>query len=359
MRAADAAAAGPSALCWDWQTAFPCNVNESDLDPAMQSLPPEHDMPTDMIFCLVRYEIADFIRRTWLDVQNRAPDFSGSEFGHPLIPLAEKLRAIEGFEQKLQVRYLYRCDSHIALHIMTKYYATYAISKMRIAAYATSAQPSPENDQTIPTQRREKIMHVCLDAIEAYTGCCTNRELEKFAWFLHSSVPFLAYVHLLFHLRYRPSGSLADRAWKTVTTETDVHGRPRWIWGPSPSGDSEPEDSAMQLAFANLTVKAWEVRESTFETDQDFTVPILITNMREKLKRHQRQRTGWTDASDLSDEKSQHQQADSAYFTLPSKETLPQNTFELQLPMQDMPMDSEFAIFDYWNTLLPGNSFAD
>lgn len=132
-------------------------------------------------------------------------------------------------------------------------------------------------------------MRVCPDAIEAYTACFTNKALEGFIWFLTSSVPFLAYVHLRFNLRYRPSGELADRTWAVVTTETDVFGRPRWIWELSPS-QKEPEDSAMQLAFANLTVRAWETREAALKDKHPVQVPALVTKMREKLAVHRNQR---------------------------------------------------------------------
>jgi hypothetical protein len=90
-----------------------------------------------MIFCWVRYEIANFLRQICVEAQNQQPDFSGSEFGNPCISLADKLKAIDDFEERLQVKYLNHCDLHTALHIMTRYYAVYAISKMKITAYDT------------------------------------------------------------------------------------------------------------------------------------------------------------------------------------------------------------------------------
>jgi hypothetical protein len=143
---------------------------------------------------------------------------------------------------------------------------------MKIAAYGPS----------MGREWQENIMYVCLEAIEAYNECATEPSLMRFTWFLTTSIPFLAYVNLLFNLRYRANGELADRAWETVATRTDAFGRPRWLWSLSAS-PLEPHDSAIQLAFASLSVKAWEAREAAIESDLSLNAPPLITMMKEKL----------------------------------------------------------------------------
>lgn len=362
IQLAEKAAAGPSALSWDWHTALPLNVNESELHPEMKTEPLEHQLPTDMIFCLVRFEIACFVRQTWREVQNQVPDFGGSEFGSPSTPLADKLRAIDAFAQSLQARYLKNCDLNTPLHIMTRYYATYAISKWKISAYTTASQTDQSVDQKVTEERQESLMRVCVEAIEAYTACFTNPALERFNWFLTSSVPFLAYVHLLFNLRHRPAGELADRAWAVITTKTDVHGRPKWIWGLSPSRE-EPEDSAMQLAFANLTVKAWEAREAALRDKHPAQVPDLVIKMRDKLTIYRNKHAAANAAADM-------QPATQAFQEIPTHQTRPftigpdpraapsVSYGTLQAPVENIFIDNDLAIFDE-NTLLPGSSFWD
>ncbi len=51
---------GQSLLPRNWNTRAPHNVNDSDLFPGMTSIQPK-DGPTDMIFCLMQYEISKFL----------------------------------------------------------------------------------------------------------------------------------------------------------------------------------------------------------------------------------------------------------------------------------------------------------
>lgn len=340
-RAAETAAAGPSALCWDWHTTLPRNVNECDIHPEMKMLPSEHVLPTDMIFCLVRYEVVGFLRDVWLGVQKKDADFCGSEFGHPSIPLVDKLNAINGLEIKLQAKYLQHCDSQTALHILARYYAVYTISKMKIAAYATAPQSE---------QHQEKLMQTCLDAIEAYIACWADSAIEKFLWFLATTVPFLAYVHLLFHLRLRPSGELADRAWAVVTTATDVDGRPRWTWGLNPSRD-EPEDSAMQLALANLVVKAWEAREAALGGEYKYSTPTpaLVIKMQDQLSRRGKMKEN----AKIPSQRSFANAAGQSQQLAGEDAILRASTGDASLPspLQDMPMDYELPLFGSWDTM--------
>ena len=54
---------GQSLLPRNWNTRPPHNINDSDLFPTMASIQPK-DGPTDMIFCLMQYEIAKLIVHT-------------------------------------------------------------------------------------------------------------------------------------------------------------------------------------------------------------------------------------------------------------------------------------------------------
>src|SRR3954462_14693924 len=39
---------------------LPANLNDSDLTPSMTSMPVSYDRPTEMILCLMRYEVGRF-----------------------------------------------------------------------------------------------------------------------------------------------------------------------------------------------------------------------------------------------------------------------------------------------------------
>ena len=194
---AEAAVAGPSSSSWDWQVVLPRNVNESDITSEMSAMPLEHQLPTDMLFCIVKYEILEFRRRIWASVQEHGLNFRSNEFKSPTVSISDKLNAIDSLQQQLESQYLSQCDPTTTLYTITQYYTTYSLSKMRIAAYTTIPQG--------------KLMEICIEVIEAYTSCLWSRMLDRFNWFLISTAPFLAYVHLLYNLRRYPTSMLTNR----------------------------------------------------------------------------------------------------------------------------------------------------
>ncbi|CRK11076.1 hypothetical protein BN1723_017204, partial [Verticillium longisporum] len=56
-------------LPWGWDTKIPSNVNDADLFPGSTEPLQPREGPTEMIFCILLYEIGKFIS------QNRLPDF--------------------------------------------------------------------------------------------------------------------------------------------------------------------------------------------------------------------------------------------------------------------------------------------
>jgi hypothetical protein len=106
-RAAGMSAVGTSILSFTWNTKLPLNVNESDSSSEMGVLPQGHKRTTDMTFCLIRCEIAEFLRQIRA---TRVIDVKWGEFGNPSVPLADKLVRIHDFEQHLHTKYLNYCD---------------------------------------------------------------------------------------------------------------------------------------------------------------------------------------------------------------------------------------------------------
>jgi len=69
---------GQSLLPHSWDTKRPNNIHDADLYPAMTSLQPR-DGPTDMIYCLVSYEMAKMM----VDTPNLEAVILGNEVSSP------------------------------------------------------------------------------------------------------------------------------------------------------------------------------------------------------------------------------------------------------------------------------------
>ena len=279
-RAAELSACGTSILSSDWNVPFPLNVNENDIKPDADTLPESIEGVTDMVFCLLRCEIAEFLRH--IRSQKRV-DFRWNEFSSLSQSLADKLDVIELFQKHIYTKYIDRCDSAIPVHVLTRYYALHCLSKMRIVAYRTLSYPDRPLTRAAMLERQDKLMCICIEAIEGYHHCSKNKLLKEFSWFSTSCFPFLAYVHLLFNLRTRTDGALVDRAWDILTV---WNGNPRWLSALNPTpfgtGDETIQRAFAKLALAKIFLAAWDARRSA-QANIGPEEPDLIVRMREKL----------------------------------------------------------------------------
>lgn len=379
-RAAEVSGAGTSTLGCGWNTKFPLNVSESELTPEAEVLPQGHEHATDMIFCLVRCEIAEFLRqiRAKANIEGR-----WSEFSNPCVSLLDKLAAIDAFEKHLQTTYLVHCDHRTTVHALARHYAIQSIAKMKIVAYGALSPRSRQDHPSVSDERHDRLMQVCIEAIEAYHQCVANRSLMRFAWFLAGNVPFLAYVHLLSDLRNRPKGDLVERAWEVVTSRNDVFGRPESLKG---FGRRllEAKDGTLQTAFAELVVRAWDARQAALGSESHIPVPPMVRKMRETLAATK----GWSaeDApiktwvtQEKSDVKSVSVPTNGSIGNCPRSTSMYPNIIRLSksgssprvedpiphtlnstnmadMPSDRLPMHDELYELDYWQTLLPPES---
>ena len=97
-RAAEVFGTGTSMLNGEWSAKLPFNLNDSELTPEMTSLPHGHGRASEMIFALVRCEVAKFVcnKKGGLKRDGSRRDSSRSS-----TPLSEKLEAIRVFEAHL------------------------------------------------------------------------------------------------------------------------------------------------------------------------------------------------------------------------------------------------------------------
>ena len=73
---------------------LPANLNDADINPDMMELPAVHSGPTEMIFCLLRYEFGKFLNT------------NGKKLHNPAVSLAEKDRLVDELEDHLERNFL-------------------------------------------------------------------------------------------------------------------------------------------------------------------------------------------------------------------------------------------------------------
>jgi hypothetical protein len=222
-----------------WDVPLPLNVNDSDLTPNMIITPRDHLGATEMTFCLVMYEIAIFLRRSAAIIY----------FGASLLEsLPNKDKVLDELDETLERKFLRYCDPVIPLHILTGSVVRIVCGKLRF----TLCHPRQFQDggASMGAKEKDKLFETCLIMIERDNILHSTESIRGFKWRMDHQFQVDAFVYLLSELRFRPSGTLADKAWSEIS-ETFSH-RPNMI---------SDVENPLFVAIGNLTLKSWEVRD--------------------------------------------------------------------------------------------------
>lgn len=256
-RVSELSGAGYSILSYIWTTKPPLNVNDSDLFPDMKDPPLESKGATEMLYVLQRCEVANMLQK----VRNGSVGETHEE----------KDAAIMKLQQSMSERWERYCDLSVPLHLLTTLMSDAAIGKMLMGL----RHPHLMNTSVQPATEKDRLFLIALRMVEVHNAMLGTPTLKRFMWHICTNFPFPAHVYLLYALRQRTTGPLVERAWNAFGD----HYKNRRAAG-SLSHMAKHRDSALQIAIANMTIKAWDARE------RDVTgveVPKFVLHLRYRL----------------------------------------------------------------------------
>ena len=236
---------GTSVPAYFWDTKLPLNVNDSDLNLNMRELPVENPGLTEMLFCLLRYEIDKFLREC--SPQNTF-DGSSQMLSNPAISIADKDNAIDALERLLEQKFLRHCDPSIPLHFLSLMVAKFSICMMRLQSH----HPRQNSDGGMRISQEEKtlLFSNSVKAMEYENLIHSNSGTQRFLWNVAVHFQYNALIYTLSELRYRMVGVEIDRAWQQIEEFYEHH----------PEILTERKN-ALYVAIGNLTIKTWEARD--------------------------------------------------------------------------------------------------
>ena len=253
---------------YSWTTLFPSNVNDNDLFVGMRDIPVESGRPTDMLFVSLRCEVFEFIRSLQAT--------RGSS-------MDAKNKAIDAFEKHLESKYLKHCDPSAPLHSISNLMARLEIWKLRSGVF--TPQLIPDLRREIPQNDRDIVFSACLRVLEFHNTMLAMTNVQKFVWYSFTNPPFPAYLYLLCGLRTRTHDDLADRGWTQIADHAENRER-HGTW------DNSRKSNPLRLAIANLTLKAWNARESARSQFLPvLPIPRFISVLRDQLPSKRLQNT--------------------------------------------------------------------
>jgi hypothetical protein len=124
--------AGAGYPAWaKFDTKPPLNISDSDISPTMKDPPLEKEGATEMIFCCLRYEVGQALRRTGTALRS---DDSSCHTSQEISLVGLKDKAIDELEILFEKKFVRYCDPAIPLHYLVTIVAKSVIGTMRIMA---------------------------------------------------------------------------------------------------------------------------------------------------------------------------------------------------------------------------------
>ena len=260
---------GTSVLANLCDTKLPLNVNDSDLNPSMKEIPIEHTGPTEMVFCLIRCHVGEFLMQS---KSTSAFDAGWGKLSSDAWSLAEKDRAIDEFEGLLERKFLRYCDPSIPLVFISAIIARSTICRMRLVAH--HPRQYPDKGASLTQKERDIIFSISLKMIEYDNLFLSTDSTKRFLWHAKTHFQLDAFVYAVTELLHRRvAGELAERAWQQIIAVFEH--RPNII---------TDTKNPLFMAVGTLTLRAWESRNATFthqyRNSSNATEPYFINTLR-------------------------------------------------------------------------------
>lgn len=234
-----------------WDTDRPRNLSDSDLSPSMQELPNNRRGATEMLFCEIRFEIGDCMRRMKV-MEHQLPEASISQ------RIVAKEQAIDMFEERLEDRYLRDCDPSIPFHQMALYLARSSVCQLRLATR------HPRRRANLSPSDKDSLFSLGLQVLTYDNLTYASHDLQPYLWHVGMSFPFEAFILVVTELLSRREGELVDQAWAKV--DQMYHDHPDLI--------TASKTNTLFFALGTLTLRAWEMRNASIQRNPILSQPI-------------------------------------------------------------------------------------
>jgi len=224
---------------------LPLNVNDSELHPDMVDCPVEHVGATEMLYCLIKYEIGPWSKNSSIAksvFQTMSPkDLVNTS-------MAVKDHAIEELERIFEDKYLRHCDPRIPLHSLSLTISRLGICRMRFMAHHPRNRGDRGGQMTL--KEGDKVFENCIRLLELDHESRKSSYSQQLLSHMTSIEQPDALIFTLSELRRRTDGDLVSKAWNLVGLLYEGH-----------PGLIEDTTNTFYVAIGDLALKAWEARQ--------------------------------------------------------------------------------------------------
>ncbi|KAL7955385.1 hypothetical protein V8C34DRAFT_316468 [Trichoderma compactum] len=242
---------------------LPMNVNDADLHPCMEKPPAvQHTAATEMVYCLMKYDLWSFVRRSSNFSGNPNPREKAAQLttSTSVESMMKKKKVLGELGRMLQEKYLAHLDPSIPLHQLSAALAGLTIHNQQFSMLHPRNQPQrgrymSQADQDLVFESSVRLLELNRDVRN--TSFSTNLVDHMVC---RTQVDAL--VYMISELRRRASGHLVETAW---TLLEDVYSHLSMVL---------PLDQKFSVALTDLALRAWETRKGGLGPESE--VPKFI-----------------------------------------------------------------------------------
>ncbi|KAF9870095.1 C6 transcription factor [Colletotrichum karsti] len=267
---------------------LPLNINDTDLHVNGKDAPTPHQGATEMLFVLIRTELAMAISSdTARDGQRHGDKDKESGPGAvaarpmPTVRMAgqDQTYTLDGFFAHIEGTYLKWCDPKIPLHFFTLTMTRQSLCKMRVISFLVRMGNGEAT--TLQDHERDTLFLEAIQMIEYDNVVQAAESLQGYKWYTYLHFPFPAYMFLVTELRQRLTGPMVERAWDAIAENHERRGLMNTLHSP------------MHIAFGNLFIKAWDAHEAgQQQIGKPVQEPLWITRLRQRAEKMGKKQRG-------------------------------------------------------------------
>ena len=258
-QSAELCGAGFSVASLQYDSRMPLNVNDSDLSPDMSALPPEHEGPTEMIFCGSRNEIGLFLKNTkangkWVEAG-----------------IGETDSYLDELEALIKHKYLQVCDPSVPLHLFTRITGEASIMALRLVA--RHPRKYPQGGIEMSSKERDKVFRLCIHVLDYYNLTMRTESIQRFLWNVNIQFQWHAFIILANELQLRPEDDYARDAWSKIEELFEYN-----------QDVIVNTNTPLHNAVSRLILKAWSKRQNRLQRGNiQLPAPVFITTLQDQV----------------------------------------------------------------------------
>ncbi|KAL8805739.1 MAG: hypothetical protein Q9182_001772 [Xanthomendoza sp. 2 TL-2023] len=213
MRASEDHGSEPTILDQSFDTRFPLNINDEDIDASMKDAPPEHEGVTEMTFDLIRYSVTTTARR----LSYVPPGPGKCRNNSQMFTLEHKERLIEELHQHIEKKYLRHCDMNIPIHWVAGTVTRLVLAKMWLIVHHPLQRENLDNDnKDLSDETKDRLFRTSVEVIQWSNLLEMETSTKKWGWLFHTYVQWHAVAFVLSQLCIRTRGPEVEQAWRVI-----------------------------------------------------------------------------------------------------------------------------------------------